>query len=189
MKLRYRLLILSLFLLSAIANPGPLEAQASARSVVMRSEGIVTWWVVDPGTGQAAFYGGDIVAICRDDPDGYDLVDFHEMEAPGAVATTMVGRGSDVGASLWDHAPPFVMPRLCTDILSRGAPLAVGTANITMTGRFPVAWGDPDVVSPFGLTANGTMRTPGGETLRVHSQYRCVARSADMRCTQNVTVR
>jgi hypothetical protein len=177
-----------LMLMLAVAVSDSLRAQES-RSVIMRSQNVITWWVVDEVSGQAAFYGGDIIAICRDDPAGYDLLEFQEVQAPNEIATNLVAQGRDVGASLWDRAPPFVMPRLCHDILARGAPMATGTADITITGRFPVTWADPDVVSPFGMTATGTMETREGATMRVNAQYRCVTRGGDMRCTQNLTVR
>ncbi len=171
------------------AASGSLQAQEPPRSVIMRSQNVITWWVVDPASGRAAFYGGDIVAICRDDPDGYDLLDFQEAQAPNDLATNLVAKGSGIGASLWESPPPFVMPRLCHDILARGEPMARGTADITITGRFPVTWADPRVVSPFGMTASGTMLTPTGETLHVQSHYRCVWRDDAMRCTENVTIR
>lgn len=184
-----RILSVALLLMLVVASTDSLGAQESPRSVIMHSKNVITWWVVDEATGQAAFYGGDIVAICSDDAAGYDLLDFQEVQAPNEIATNLVAKGSDVGASLWDRAPPFVMPRLCHDILARGAPLATGTADITITGRFPVTWADPDVVSPFGMTASGTMMTPDGATVRVHAQYRCVTRGGEMRCTQNLSVR
>lgn len=176
-------------LVLAGGSAGSLEAQGSQGSIVMRSQNVITWWVVDPSSGVAAFHGGDIIAICSGDPSGYDLLDFREVQAPNDVATNLVARGRSIGASLWDPAPPFVMPRLCHDILARGAPIAIGTADITITGRFPVTWADPDVVSPFGMTARATMQTPDGRSLQVNSHYRCVTKPPEMECTQGVTVR
>lgn len=178
-----------LLLLVGVSAGSPLHGQASPESVLMLSEDTITWWVVDSSSGLAMFYGGDIVKICSDDPEGYDLLAFQEVRQPNDVATNLVAKGEDIGASLWDHAPPFVMPRLCTDILSRSGPMATGTADLTLIGRFPTTWSDPDVVAPYGLTASGTMTTPDGETLRVNARYRCVARGAEQRCTQGVTVR
>jgi hypothetical protein len=189
MKTATRMLRLVIMLMLVVAGTDSLRAQEQPRSVIMRSQNVITWWVVDEATGQAAFYGGDIVAICSDDPAGYDLLEFQEVQAPNEIATNLVAKGRDVGASLWDRPPPFVMPRLCHDILARGAPMATGTADITITGRFPVTWADPDVVSPFGMTASGSMKTPEGATLRVNAQYRCVTRGGEMRCTQNLSVR
>lgn len=189
MKYAMRILSVAIPLMLVVAATDSLRAQESPRSVIMKSQNVITWWVVDEATGQAAFYGGDIVAICNDDPAGYDLLDFQEVQAPNEIATNLVAKGRDVGASLWDRAPPFVMPRLCHDILARGAPLAIGTADITITGRFPVTWADPDVVSPFGMTASGTMTTPDGAAVLVNAQYRCVTRGGEMRCTQNLSVR
>jgi len=165
-----------------------LTAQAPEGPVVMRSENLITWWVVDPTSGVAAFYGGDIIAICQEDPEGYDLLDFQNVSQPNEVARNLVAKGDDVGMSLWDHAPPFVGARLCADILARGTPMATGTADITITGRFPTTWADPDVTAPFGLAARGTLTTPEGETLNVTSHYRCVARGGEQRCTQGVVV-
>jgi hypothetical protein len=179
-------IMLALFGVAASSVPASVIAQAAPGSVVMRSQNVITWWVVDPSTGLTAFYGGDIIAICNDNPDGYDLLDFQEAHAPNDIATNLVAKGKGIGASLWDHAPPFRMPALCQDILSRGAPKATGTADLTITGRFPVTWADPTVVSPFGMTARATMHTPDGQVIRVSSQYRCVSRGADMQCTQSV---
>lgn len=187
--MRYAMRVLSVVMLLMLMATDSLRAQESPRSVIMRSQNVITWWVVDEASGQAAFFGGDIVAICGDDPAGYSLLEFQEVQAPNEIATNLVAKGRDVGASLWDRAPPFVMPRLCQDILARDGPLATGTADITITGRFPVTWADPDVVSPFGMTAAGTMQKTDGSTLRVNAQYRCVTRGGDMRCTQNLSVR
>lgn len=180
---------LILLMLVGVWAGSPLHAQDSPESVVMRSQNTITWWVVDSSSGLAMFYGGDIVKICSEEPEGYDLLEFHEVQQPNDVATNLVAKGDGIGASLWDHAPPFVMPRLCTDILSRNGPMATGTADLTFIGRFPATWSDPDVVAPYGLTASGTMTTPVGETLRVNARYRCVATGAKQRCTQGLTVR
>lgn len=166
----------------------PLEAQNAEGPIIMRSQGTIQWWAVDPRTGQAAFYGGDIVAICNEEPGGHDLVDLQVVHPPADLAQSVTARGEDVGASLWDHAPPF-NPNLCADILSREGPLAVGTADLTWSGRIAVDWGNPDVTTPYGMAAHGTMRTPEGETLRVNSHFRCVYTGGNTKCTQGVQVR
>lgn len=183
----------AVFLFTLIGgSAGTLEAQDPSGSVVMRSENIITWWVVDPSSGVAAFYGGDIIQICSDDPEGHDLLDFQEVHQPNEVAFALVAKGDDIGSSLWDHPPPFIMPRLCHDILSRDGPMATGTADITVSGRFITDWDAldaPGAVSTFGMTARGTMQTPDGATLRVDSRYRCAQGGGERRCTQGVDVR
>jgi hypothetical protein len=106
---------------------------------------------------------------------------------PQEVATMFEARGREIGASLWSHAPPF-NARLCQDILSRKVPIATGTATMAATGRFPQTWGDPDVMTVYGVTAQGTMRTPQGETLRVNSHWRCQGDGPETRCAQGVVV-
>lgn len=176
----------------AFAVPEPSQAQSSG-AVIMRSEGHITWWVVDEASGQAAFFGGDIVAICNDsqDLDGYDLLDFRTVTDPRNVAMVMQGSGDEVGTSLWASAPPFVGGRLCRDILSREGPVATGTSQIQVSGRFPVTWADPDVRNPFGMTAMGTLHTPGGSTLYLNAHYRCAStgEESEMSCTYGLDVR
>lgn len=185
---RGRTLVLATLLTGTLAVG--LAAQGPEGAVIMRSENHITWWVVDPSSGVAAFYGGDIIAICNEDPEGWDLLDFQDVSQPNDVARNLVAKGDDIGTSLWDHAPPFIVPRLCADILARGAPMAIGTSDITITGRFPTTWADPDVTAPFALSARGTLTTPDGETLDVTSRYHCVrSRSGERRCTQGVVVR
>lgn len=180
----------AVFLFTLIGgSAGTLEAQDPSGSVVMRSENIITWWVVDPSSGVAASYCGDIIQICSDDPEGHDLLDFQVVDQPNEVAFALVAQGDDIGSSLWDHQPPFIMPRLCHDILSRDGPMATGTADLTVSGRFIEDWDAPGAVHPFGMTARGTMQTPDGATLHVDSRYRCVQKDGEMRCTQGVHVR
>lgn len=183
-----RTITLAAALLLATVAAGPLEAQSSSGAVIMRSAGHITWWVVDSDSGTAAFFGGDIAAICSGDPSGYDLLDFREVTDPREVARTMQARG-EVGVSVWDSPPPFVMPRLCNDILSRDGPSAVGTAGVSISGRFPVTWADPDVTSPFGLSASGMVETTAGESLRLQAGYRCVTVDATMSCRQHLQIR
>lgn len=177
-----------LFLLAAI--PGTATAQGDG-PVVMRSENstVLQLWIVDPQSGLAAFYGGDILAICRNEPDGHDLTDLQSVYDPREAAQVFLQKGKNVRASLWESAPPF-SPRLCQDILSRPGPMATGTADIVATGRWPTDWSDPDpnVQTVYGATANGTMTTSEGEVLRVNSHWRCRGWSTDTRCTQGVNV-
>jgi hypothetical protein len=51
------------------------HAQGATGPIMMRSEGSteLQCWIVDPTSGVAAFYGGDIVAICKEEPDAHDL--------------------------------------------------------------------------------------------------------------------
>jgi hypothetical protein len=176
-------------LLLLFASYEAAAAQAPSGPVVVRSPNSSAFqvWIVDPGTGVAAFYGGDIVAICREEPDAHDLLDMTEVYDPQDLAMVFAAQGKDIGASLWDRAPPF-NARLCQDILARGAPLATGTADVTSTGRFPQTWADPDVMGVYGLTAQGTMTTPQGETLRVNGHWRCQGRAPESRCTQGLVV-
>lgn len=176
-------------LLVAVAH-GTAAAQNGTGPLVMRSENssALQVWIVDPESGLAAFYGGDLLAICRDEPGGHDLVDIQEVYDPQEMAKVFVEQGKDVGASLWDHAPPFVVPRLCQDILSRPGPMATGTANLTTSGRFPLSWTDPVGVTVYGMTARGTMSTPDGESLRVNGHWRCRGQGTDTHCTRGLVV-
>lgn len=175
-------------LLSAMAQ-GTAVAQGP---VVMRSENssALQLWIVDPESGLAAFFGGDLLAICRGEPDAHDLTDLQQVYDPQEAAVAFVEQGQDIGASLWDHAPPFAVPALCQDILSRPGPMATGMADITATGRWPADWSNPDpkVQTVYGATARGTMRTPDGETLRVNGHWRCQGGGANTRCTQGLQV-
>lgn len=175
-------------LLLAMAH-APATAQDASEPVVVRSEdsSLFQVWVVDPESGLAAFFGGDIVAICRNEPDAHDLLDITEVYEPQELASVFAARGTDIGASLWDHAPPF-NPRLCQDILAREGPIATGTASMASTGRFPRTWADPSVKTVYGITAQGTMQTTEGETLRVNAHWRCQGQSTDTRCSQGVVV-
>lgn len=171
---------------------GTAVAQVGSGPVVMRSENssALQLWIVDPESGLAAFYGGDILAICRNEPDAHDLTDLQQVYDPQGMAVVFVEQGKDIGASLWEHAPPFVVPGLCQDILSRPGPIATGTADIVATGRWPADWSNPDpkVQTVYGATARGTMRTPDGETLRVNGHWRCQGGGATTRCTQGLAV-
>jgi hypothetical protein len=184
-----RIMVVGLLLAGAVQ--GTAKAQVNG-PVVIRSEDstVLQLWIVDPETGVAAFYGGDIIAICQNDPDGHNLTDLQTVYGPQELAEVFVQKGRNVGASLWDPAPPFVVPRLCQNILSRPGPVATGTADIVATGRWPTDWSDPDpkVQTVYGATARGTMRTPAGETLRVESHWRCRGWSTDTRCTEDVVV-
>lgn len=180
-----RSVLLSILVLCAAA--APLAAQQS--SVVLRSQTTIMWWVVDAETGRAAFFGGDIVALCDQDPEGYDLLEFQEVEQPNDVATQLVAHGDGIGTTLWEKAPTFSWPTaLCRDVRA-AEPLAVGESDLTFSGRFPTKWADPEVTAPYGLTAQGTLRTPEGEELRLNARYRCVFRGGETRCTQGLTVR
>jgi hypothetical protein len=167
------------------------HAQGATGPIMMRSEGSteLQWWIVDPTSGVAAFYGGDIVAICKEEPDAHDLVDLQELKAPAGIASNLLAQGKDIGASLWERAPTFSVPQLCRDILSQDTPLATGTAALTFTGRFPKIWNDPEVLSPYGMAAQGDMLTPDGESIGVNAHYRCVKNRERTRCTQGVTVK
>jgi hypothetical protein len=172
------------------------QGQSPSGAVIMKSKnsGLIQWWVVDPASGVAAFYGGDLLAICREEPDAHDLVDVMEVDIQD-IRNNMVLSGKDVGASLWDHAPPFRVPGLCRDILARGSPMASGTANVRFTVADLEAMFDPTRENrhraSYGMTAQGLLTTPQGETLRVNAHYRCVAvadQPGARRCTQGVKV-
>lgn len=167
------------------------HAQGVTGPIVMRSEGSteLQWWIVDPTSGVAAFYGGDIVAICKEEPDAYDLLDLHELKAPAGIASNLLAQGEGIGASLWGRAPTFSYPLLCRDILSQDAPMATGTAAVTFNGRFPETWNDSDVVSPYGMAAQGDMLTPDGQSIGVNAHYRCVKSRERTRCTQGITIK
>lgn len=166
-----------------------LPAQNSSGAVVMRSEDVVTWWAVEEGTGRAAFFGGDVMEICTSGSAGYDLLDFQEVKAPNELATNLLARGDDVGASLWERAPRFAPGAMCQDILAMGLPIATGEARLTVVGRFPTSAGDASATSPYGVTARGTLRTPEGEEIDVDARLRCQSRENRQRCTQEVRVR
>lgn len=182
-------------LLLAGAWPDVADAQSRSGPIVMRSanSSVLQWWIVDPGTGVAAFYGGDIVAICKAEPGAHDLLDLQEVDIPNdANRRNSLFRGKRIGASLWDRAPPF-NGRLCADILARGAPMATGTADLTFNGADLASFLDPDNrnASTYGMNAHGTMRAPDGQTLRVNAHYRCRWDGNDnrtLRCTQGVAV-
>lgn len=180
-------ILLSTLILAAAA--GPLAAQPSSGSVIMRSQNTVTWWVVDEESGRAAFFGGDIVAICQQDPEGYDLLDFQEVEQPNDVATNLVARGDGIGTSLWAKAPTFAGAALCRDVLAAGEPLATGSSDLNIMARFPTTWAEADITMPYGMTARGTVWTPEGEEMSVNARFRCVSRSGETKCTQGLTVR
>lgn len=165
---------------------GVADAQAPSGPVVMRSENsaVLQWWIVDPESGIAAFYGGDIVAICEAEPDAHDLLDLQEVQNPEDVVYVAPGEG--IGTSLWDRAPVFRVPGLCEDLLTRDGPMATGTADLMFTGRFPETWGDP---STYGMAARASMLTPEGDTLRVNAHYRCRWDGDSQRCTQGVVVK
>lgn len=180
-------------LLGGLLLAGMAHGMAIAQShpIVMRSENstALQLWMVDSETGRAAFYGGDIVAICRNDPDGHDLTDIQQVYDSQGLAQVFLQKGKNVRSSLWDPAPPF-SPSLCREILSRPGPIATGTATIVGTGRWPVDWSNPDpkVQTVYGATASGSMQTDDGKTLRVQSHWRCRGWSTETQCTQDVVV-
>lgn len=177
------------------AWPAIVASQTASGPVVMRSQGstVLQWWVVDPTSGVAAFYGGDIIAICNAAPGGHDLLDLQQVDIPDdAARENWLAKGDDIDASLWDHAPPF-NAGLCADILAREGPMATGTARLTFTGNDISSFLDPDNrnTSTYGMNAHGTMRAPDGRTLRVNANYRCKWDGNDnrtVRCTQGVVV-
>ena len=178
------LITLSFWLVPTAAVP-PTQAADSPDAtgpVVMLGEyqGLA-WWIVDPDSHVTAFYGGDIQAICRDDPMMFSAVkDFSYVKYVYLKAPTEkrrfndLERGSDVAASLWDGPPPFVLPQLCADILAR-SPIATGTAHVHLSavnvGNAPV----PDARGRSVLTfsGQGTMNKPDGTTIRVQSSSGC----------------
>jgi len=154
------------------------EAPDSSGPIVLRGayQGLA-WWIVDPGTGMAAFYGGDIQTICENDPnmfgavEGFSDVRYQVVEGPNDRWTDLE-RGDDVGASLWDGPPPFRLPQLCANILSR-SPVAVGTArvklNVVNLGSDPAAHGR----SVITFTGKGSFEKPDGESVSVQSSSTC----------------
>lgn len=195
MTIRFARIITGVILLG-LPVPGAL-AQAPTGPVVMktRNSTLLQWWIVDPQSGVAAFYGGDILAICREEPNAHDLLDLVEVDV-GDIRNNMIASGKEIGASLWDHAPPFRVPALCQDILARGTPMASGTADLVFTAADLEAMFDPTRENrhraAFGMTAQGQMRTPRGEDLRVNAHYRCTAvadQPGAQRCVQGVEVK
>jgi hypothetical protein len=75
------------------------------------------------------------------------------------IRNNMVLSGKDVGASLWDHAPPFRVPALCRDILARGSPMASGTANVRFTVADLEAMFDPTRENRHRASYGGTKST------------------------------
>lgn len=158
------------------------EGPDTSGPVVMRGEyqGL-SWWVVDPDSHVTAFYGGDIQSICRSDPnifgavEGFSYVRYQIVDSESDKhLLSDLERGKDVGASLWDGPPPFRVPQLCADILSRD-PIAVGTAHIKLnvinvrSSPGETAKGR----SVITFSGQGSMQKQSGESVKVKSTSNC----------------
>jgi hypothetical protein len=182
-------------LLGTATGRGGAQTPSRSGPIVMRSaeSSLLQWWTVDPQSGLAAFYGGDIVAICKNEPGAHDLLDLSTVDIPQRdTRSNTVAKGDDVGASLWEHAPPF-NAHLCADILSRPGPIATGTAQVTATASDLESYLSADVKNrtTYGVMGRGTMNAPDGTVYRVTSHYRCTfggQTGARDRCVQGVEV-
>lgn len=175
-------LVVTATTLALLTAPQPIRADPpDTGPVVMRGEyeGLA-WWFVDPDTGLTTFYGGDIQTICENDPnmfgseEGWSVVQYLIKEGRSDTVWNDLERGKDVEASLWDSPPPFRLPQLCADILSR-EPIAEGSARVKVNLINVHFAPDPDAKgrSHINSSAEGMMTKPTGETIRVHSRSKC----------------
>lgn len=155
---------------------------------VSRYEGSFTLFFVDPETGVSAYFGGDLVALCSGDPEGFAPVAIQEVNVPEDANRFMqLVKARDVPASLWDPAPAN-----CAEVLA-GSPVATGYGDFVSNDNDVLIFLNPESknANAFGGNARAVMETPGGETLRVNAHWRCRWDGNDpatITCTEKVNV-